>query len=127
MSRLVTFLALLLVLFSTTVTGQIQLGQPGGQAAIPCNQVINELSPCLSYLHSQYSSPSTNCCQGAKYVYKHYGKSKKKRQGVCQCLESVLPLIGQIDGSLISALPQRCGLKLKLPPISQNFNCSQVK
>ncbi|XP_021757524.1 probable non-specific lipid-transfer protein 2 isoform X1 [Chenopodium quinoa] len=127
MSCLITFLALLLVLSSNTVTGQIQLGQPGGQASIPCNQVINELSPCLPYLHNQYSSPSTYCCQGAKYVWKHFAQSKKKRQGVCQCLESVLPIIGQIDGSLISALPKQCGLKLKLPPISPNFKCSQVK
>ncbi|XP_021757525.1 probable non-specific lipid-transfer protein 2 isoform X2 [Chenopodium quinoa] len=124
MSCLITFLALLLVLSSNTVTGQIQLGQPGGQASIPCNQVINELSPCLPYLHNQYSSPSTYCCQGAKYVWKHFAQSKKKRQGVCQCLESVLPIIGQIDGSLISALPKQCGLKLKLPPISPNFKCS---
>lgn len=123
MSHFATLVALLLVLSSNYVMTQEQ-GRKGGNT-VPCDQVVNELSPCLSYLDKQSSSPSSSCCQGTKYVWKHYGESKKKRQGVCECLESFVPLIGQVDGSLVAALPQRCGLKVKLPPINANLNCSQ--
>lgn len=117
---IIIFLALLLMLSYNSVISQEQTGGD----TLPCNEVINELSPCLSYLNKQYSSPSSFCCQGANYVWKQYGKKKKQRRGVCECLESVLPLIGQIDGSVISAIPQQCGLKIKIPPINGDFNCS---
>ncbi|XP_010676295.2 probable non-specific lipid-transfer protein 2 [Beta vulgaris subsp. vulgaris] len=125
MSHLITLLALLLVLSSSSMMSQGQLGQPGGPG-IPCSQVANELLPCLSYLDEQTTSPSSSCCQGTKYVWKHYGRGKSERQEVCECLESLLPLIGAVDGSLVSALPQRCGLNIELPPISAYFNCSQI-
>ncbi|CAO2819211.1 unnamed protein product [Amaranthus hypochondriacus] len=124
MNHLFTLLVLL-ILACNPMMGHKHTGNQG-QDSVLCNDVVNELSPCLSYLDNQDSSPSSSCCQGAKYVAKHYSKSKTKRQEVCQCLESLLPLVGQIDTSLVSDLPHQCGLKIKLPPISTTLNCSQI-
>ncbi|KAK9668401.1 hypothetical protein RND81_13G057700 [Saponaria officinalis] len=94
--------------------------------SVSCDVVVQELSPCLSYLDEQAISPTQHCCQGVKVIWSNYGKSKGKRQAVCQCLESMLPYVGAIDGSLVTALPKQCGLSIKLPRVTNSFNCSQV-
>ncbi|KAL2902844.1 Non-specific lipid-transfer protein 3 [Bienertia sinuspersici] len=90
------FLTVILALFILLSSSKSVISQVLKDAKVPCNQVVNKLSPCLSYLDGQYASPSKPCCKGAKYVWGHYGKSKAKRQGVCACLVSLLPLLGVV-------------------------------
>ncbi|KAK4771267.1 hypothetical protein SAY87_031799 [Trapa incisa] len=96
------------------------------RASISCNQVVNNLVPCLNYVINGGPVPS-NCCIGVQAVY-NAARTTQDRQGVCNCLKSV------INGSPISnaaannaaALPSRCGVNLPYQ-ISPYTDCRSVK
>ncbi|OVA01958.1 Plant lipid transfer protein/Par allergen [Macleaya cordata] len=91
-----------------------------------CNTVLNDLSPCLSYLSDKDPiNLSTSCCHGIKELDKVV-LEKKDRVTVCECIKSVLPEIGTIDNSRVQILLTKCGTKHKfLPRISSNMNCTK--
>ncbi|TXG49236.1 hypothetical protein EZV62_025111 [Acer yangbiense] len=98
----------------------------GADYVPPCASIINQLSPCVSYLTRQENQPETACCNGVKYL-KDYTSDKQERQSICECLESVAPMYGGLDFSLIRLLPKKCRVSMKIPNIdSPNFDCSKA-
>ena len=93
-------------------------------AAPACNLVVNELNPCVPYLVKNEAKPSDSCCAGVMSLMP-YQKNKAARQSICECLEAVSPMYPRIDNSLISALPNLCGVSLKLPAVSPGFDCTR--
>lgn len=93
-------------------------------AAPACNSVVNELNPCVPYLVKDEAKPTDSCCAGVKSLLP-YQNNKDARQSICECLEAVAPMYPHIDNSLISALPNLCGVTLKLPAVSPRFDCTK--
>ena len=117
-------LSLFLAFFPVFLSSPILMEQV--DAVVSCDAVIQQLSPCVSYIGRDASAPSKMCCQGAKYVFKHFGRAQRDRQGVCNCLVSLMPYLdGPVNGTLVSDLPGQCGINFKLPPVGNNFDCSQ--
>lgn len=96
----------------------------GTEGAPSCSEMVNQLSPCIPYLMENQAKPSAACCNGVKYISK-YSKKKRDREAICQCLESSAQIYPLIDLSLVSSLPKNCGLSVKLPLISRDFDCSK--
>ncbi|KAJ4711893.1 Non-specific lipid-transfer protein, partial [Melia azedarach] len=92
-------------------------GSAMGIAPPDCNSVLVQLNPCVPYLSKNEAKPQDACCSGVKNL-KQYSNDKVSRQAICRCLETVAPMYGQIDYSLISALPRQCSVAVKLPAVS---------
>ncbi|XAR70177.1 hypothetical protein NMG60_11026951 [Bertholletia excelsa] len=93
-------------------------------AAPSCQIVVQELMPCLSYLSGTMAYPTAICCNGVSDLAR-FSEVKKDRSDVCECIKSVGSTFGRmVNLFLIPALPGRCGLQIKLPPVSYNTNCS---
>jgi hypothetical protein len=91
-----------------------------------CEDVINEMSPCLRYLMQREFQPSDTCCNGLKYIIGYFDQ-KEDRQAICECLKPAASMVGTVDYSIIAALPMYCGIsrRLTLPPISMDIDCSR--
>ncbi|KAI7988182.1 hypothetical protein LOK49_LG13G01018 [Camellia lanceoleosa] len=87
----------------------------------PCGTVLNDLTPCLPYLMAIISSPSEDCCNGAKDIG-NLSQSNNDLTDICDCIVSAVNAIGGIHASLVPPLPRICGLQFNLPPLS---NCSK--
>lgn len=89
-----------------------------------CDGIISELTPCISYLIGSQDNPSDTCCNGVRNVAK-FSNSKSDRKAICQCLKNYALSHSGIDFSLVSTLPGKCQVNVKLPPISITFDCDK--
>ncbi|PKI40949.1 non-specific lipid-transfer protein 1-like [Punica granatum] len=96
------------------------------ESAVTCNQVVNYLTPCVNYVLNGGMVPQP-CCTGVRTLYAA-ASTTQDRQGVCNCLKSV------VNGSPISSsstnnaasLPGKCGVNLPYK-ISPSTDCKSVK
>ncbi|XP_057510133.1 non-specific lipid-transfer protein A-like [Actinidia eriantha] len=110
-------------LLACVIIGLIIMGPAMG--APLCGTVIQELSPCLSYLMRSVASPSHNCCNGVKAIAK-FSRRKKDRSDICRCIKPVASSFPSMDTSLIPPLPGKCGLRIRLPSTARDTDCSKV-
>ncbi|XP_031280895.1 non-specific lipid-transfer protein 3-like [Pistacia vera] len=115
MSRLILVFIATLSLISSSAMG----------IAPTCDFVVLQLNPCLSYLMRTEATPHNSCCLGVNNL-KGYSNDKTARRTICQCIEQAAPTYKGIDYSLISGLPQKCGVSVKLPAVSPSFDCSKA-
>lgn len=96
----------------------------GVKSAIPCNQVVNDLSPCLNYVLNG-GQVSSECCVGVQTLY-GAARTTQDRQGVCSCLKSVVSgyPISNSAANNAAALPARCGVNLPYK-ISPSTDCKR--
>ncbi|KAF5747675.1 non-specific lipid-transfer protein 1-like [Tripterygium wilfordii] len=99
---------------------------PMTEAAVSCNQVVNYLRPCISYVSNGGTLPS-NCCNGVRGLY-GAAQTTTDRQGVCKCLKSVLNGIRYSPRNLALAagLPKQCNVNVPYK-IDPSTNCDNVK
>ncbi|KAA0025399.1 non-specific lipid-transfer protein 1-like [Cucumis melo var. makuwa] len=93
------------------------------EATVTCNQVVSNLSPCISYVTGG-GSPSFNCCSGVRQLNKA-AQTTPDRQDVCRCLKSLINGVtynGQ-NVANAAALPTKCGVNLPYT-INPNADCS---
>lgn len=98
--------------------------------SIECDTVVLDLSPCAEFLENRNSSnsnakPSDDCCKGVKEI-DDSAKTKEDQIDVCNCIKREFTS-GDCDNYNISRIPlllKDCSLKIKLPPITNNTNCS---
>ncbi|XP_006847752.2 non-specific lipid-transfer protein 3 [Amborella trichopoda] len=113
------------VLFFTLIV----LGSSIAQQTPQCQEMIREemvrdLTPCLSYLTADVNSPNTPCCIGVQNV--HAGaNSRDMRQSICVCLKEVANGILNLNDDHAAALPGLCGVKLNIP-ISKSTDCTKI-
>jgi hypothetical protein len=91
------------------------------QGDISCPEVVNDLTPCLSYLQGREASPSAACCGGAKALYGD-ADTRDERQQTCQCLKVAYHQY-KVIVSAAQALPAACGLGLSYT-ITPDIDCS---
>ncbi|XP_010043259.2 non-specific lipid-transfer protein 1 [Eucalyptus grandis] len=91
-----------------------------------CNQVVNRLMPCASYVVNGGGVPPA-CCSGIQSL-NSAAKTTADRQGVCNCLKSVLNGIpsNAYNISLATGLPASCGVDIPYK-ISPSTDCKSVK
>ncbi|CAB4280133.1 unnamed protein product [Prunus armeniaca] len=89
-----------------------------------CPDITYQLGPCISYLLQIEVAPPPACCDGVKYL-SQYSSDKEDREAICWCIKGAASMMGLTDFPLISALPNTCGVSVKLPPISSEIDCSQ--
>lgn len=101
------------------------VGSPEGvESAIPCNQVVNYLTPCLNYVMNGGQVPAP-CCKGVQNVYAA-AQTTPDRQGVCSCLKSVVSgyPISNAAANNAAGLPAKCGINLPYK-ISPSTDCKR--
>jgi hypothetical protein len=82
------------------------------KAAISCNQVINTLTPCISYVVGN-GALTDNCCNGIRGL-NSAARTTPDRQSVCTCLKNTASQFSynSRNVALAAGLPGKCGVKL---------------
>ncbi|KAB2595843.1 non-specific lipid-transfer protein A-like [Pyrus ussuriensis x Pyrus communis] len=114
MSRLIGFLAVLLLLSITA------------HSAPSCPAVKQEVSPCVTFVKGGADAkPSEECCKGVKNLSVN-AANKADKEAVCLCLKQALSTVGTYNPSQVSALPKKCGISLDLPAIDKDTDCTNI-
>lgn len=94
------------------------------KAQVTCGTVVNDLSPCISYVSYGGAVP-TNCCKGVRTLY-NAARSTADRQTVCTCLKQAVGGISytRYQLGLAAGLPGKCGLNIPYQ-ISPSTDCSR--
>ncbi|XP_057804313.1 non-specific lipid-transfer protein 1-like [Salvia miltiorrhiza] len=112
-------------LFLAAIMVVAALAPPHAEAAISCNTVATDLSPCINYvLYGGAPVPPVNCCQGIKSLY-NQASATADRQAVCSCLKSVASSATPAIVTNAAALPGKCGVSIPYK-ISPSTDCSTV-
>lgn len=112
---------IVLVSISSVILTGAQTAQP---VEITCDQIVNELTPCLSYVRGKEDKPSDSCCAGAKQLSEQ-ATTKPDKVTACDCIKRVLITLPDLNTGRVSGLPKACGITYDLPPIDRNFDCSK--
>ncbi|XP_030516253.1 non-specific lipid-transfer protein 3-like [Rhodamnia argentea] len=99
---------------------------PAASQVSSCNQVVNTLMPCVSYVLNGGAVPPA-CCSGIRSLYSA-ARTTADRQGVCNCLKSAINGISYNanNAGLAAGLPAKCGLNIPYK-ISPSTDCKSVK
>ncbi|KAJ4704246.1 Non-specific lipid-transfer protein [Melia azedarach] len=96
------------------------------KADITCQQVVSDLTPCISYVSNGGAVP-VNCCNGVRTLY-GAAQTTVDRQNVCKCLKSAVSGISYtgFNLGLAAGLPSKCGLNIPYK-ISPSTDCNRVQ
>ncbi|GAV67300.1 Tryp_alpha_amyl domain-containing protein [Cephalotus follicularis] len=104
----------------------VVVSAPKCKAAVSCNQMVSELTPCIGYV-ANGGTVSSDCCNGVKTLYSQ-AKDTSSRQGICNCMKraiSGIPYTAYNLG-LASGLPAKCGVNIPYK-IDPSTNCASIK
>ncbi|AES79828.2 Lipid transfer protein [Medicago truncatula] len=97
---------------------------PLANASLTCDEVKQNLTPCLPYVTNPHTlSPPDQCCNGVKTVNDN-AQIKPDRQDVCRCLKSLLTGVPGLNGTVASTLPSDCGINFRCP-IGPDMDCDK--
>ncbi|CAN6194924.1 unnamed protein product [Urochloa humidicola] len=96
--------------------------QQVARADIACPDVLSDMEPCLSFLQGDGTTPSGQCCAGARSVYAA-ADTTAERRATCECLKTAYRQINA-QLSAAQALPDDCGLSLPYT-ITPDIDCSK--
>ncbi|XP_043691062.1 non-specific lipid-transfer protein AP10-like [Telopea speciosissima] len=96
---------------------------PTTEAAITCSDVVNDLTPCLSYLQSGKGTPSASCCSGASKLLGSATNTADTKTA-CNCMKSTIKQLN-LNGAASQSLAGKCGIKLSFT-VSANTDCSKI-
>lgn len=106
------FVALSMVLFTV---------KPG--QAITCQQVEQNLAPCLPYLTSENGTPAQVCCDGLTSL-KQNTPQQADRQQACQCIKDAATRYHNISNGAAKNLPDACKVQINVP-VTTDVNCQE--
>nr|ACP43542.1 lipid transfer protein [Chimonanthus praecox] len=106
------------LMFSSILLSSLQ-----AEAAFSCGTVVSSLTPCLTYLKSGGSVPTT-CCSGVKSL-NAAAKTTPDRQTACNCMKNAAAGITGLKLELAGSLPTKCGVNIPYK-ISPSTDCSKV-
>lgn len=98
------------------------LAPPQVEAAVSCNAVANDLTPCFNFVLYGGTAPPFNCCQGIRSLYNE-ATATADRQAICNCLKSVANSATPAMINNAAALPSKCGVNIPYK-ISPSTDCS---
>nr|GEU99970.1 non-specific lipid-transfer protein 8-like [Tanacetum cinerariifolium] len=110
-------------LLAIIVVSIILLFVPSSHGAISCSTVIQDVSPCVSYLRSGSGMPPSACCTGAKALAAAANTTPDRRTA-CSCLQSASRSLNP-NPALAKSLPGNCGISLGFA-ISPNVDCTKI-
>ncbi|XP_073109539.1 non-specific lipid-transfer protein 1-like [Elaeis guineensis] len=93
-------------------------------AAPPCNEIMQTITPCMSYLSDQAWVASGRCCDGVAALNRTVS-TRGDRVAICDCLKSVAPNFPGVDFSRAAALPRLCGVHINIT-ISPSIDCNSL-
>ncbi|KAG4925380.1 hypothetical protein JHK87_050920 [Glycine soja] len=99
---------------------------PKAQAAVTCNQVVSNLTPCISYVLNGGKAVPGPCCNGIKTLF-NLAHSTPDRQTVCKCIKNAVSAFhyGKSNVDRAAALPKQCGVNIPYQ-ISPSTDCTRV-
>ncbi|MED6122608.1 hypothetical protein PIB30_037098 [Stylosanthes scabra] len=100
---------------------------PKVAALMSCDEVKNDLMPCLSFvLFGGFMVPQ-ECCNGARTVY-GAAQTTPDRQAVCNCILNAIRGAPTTPFEVANAasIPPKCGLNVPYP-ITPSIDCSSIK
>ncbi|CAJ1948408.1 unnamed protein product [Sphenostylis stenocarpa] len=116
----VFFLAIVCLALGTTTI-------PKAQAAVTCDQVVDNLTPCLSYVMYGGTTVPAQCCNGIRSLY-GLAQTTQDRQTVCRCIKNGVSSSGftysNYNLNLAASLPKKCRVNIPYQ-ISPNTDCSR--
>ncbi|KAL5166781.1 Non-specific lipid-transfer protein 3 [Glycine soja] len=97
---------------------------PKAQAAVTCNQVVSNLTPCISYVLNGGKAVPGPCCNGIKTLF-NLAHSTPDRQTVCKCIKNAVSAFhyGKSNVDRAAALPKQCGVNIPYQ-ISPSTDCT---
>lgn len=98
---------------------------PKAQAAVTCNQVVSNLTPCISYVLNGGKAVPGPCCNGIKTLF-NLAHSTPDRQTVCKCIKNAVSAFhyGKSNVDRAAALPKQCGVNIPYQ-ISPSTDCTR--
>lgn len=116
----VSFLAIVCLVLGATTS-------PKAQAQMTCGQVVNNLSPCISYVMYGGVNVPAQCCNGIKNLYGQ-AQTKTDRQAICSCIKNAVSNSGfnysRSNLNNAANLPKKCGVNIPYQ-ISPNTDCNR--
>ncbi|TKY63629.1 Non-specific lipid-transfer protein 3 [Spatholobus suberectus] len=102
---------------------------PKTQAEVTCNQVVSNLTPCISYVVYGGAKVPSQCCNGIRNLY-NLAPTKPDRQAACNCIKNGVRNSGftysKFNLNLAASLPKKCGVNIPYQ-ISPDTDCSRVQ
>lgn len=100
---------------------------PKAQAAVTCGQVVNNLTPCVSYIVYGGNTVPVQCCNGVRNL-NGMAQTTPDRRAVCNCIKNAVSSSGftysNFNLNLAAGLPKKCGVNIPYQ-ISPNTNCNR--
>ncbi|XP_020241953.1 non-specific lipid-transfer protein 8-like [Asparagus officinalis] len=93
------------------------------EADLQCNDVLKDLTPCVSYLTSGSGSPSTACCNGVTTLASA-ASTTADRRAACSCIMSAVSKVNP-SPKATKALPGSCNITFPFT-VSPNVDCSKI-
>ncbi|KAF3330394.1 non-specific lipid-transfer protein 1-like protein [Carex littledalei] len=108
--------------FTITLVALLFLSLPYRHVkAIDCGDVVNFITPCISYIDG--GTVSHSCCYGVKKLYKTSYSSEYDLKEVCTCLKQEALLYSGLTADVVEAVTTKCGVKLPFR-FSIDVDCS---
>ncbi|XP_061375451.1 non-specific lipid-transfer protein 1-like [Gastrolobium bilobum] len=94
--------------------------------AITCGQVVNNLTPCITYILNGGIVPA-RCCNGVRSLLSQ-ARTTPDRQAVCNCIKNTVSGMHYSNSNLnlAASLPRKCGVNIPYQ-ISPSTDCSRVR
>ncbi|KAK2992220.1 hypothetical protein RJ640_005707 [Escallonia rubra] len=92
-------------------------------AVIQCNDAIGRIIECRPFVTGEATTPSAECCAGAKDLDKIAAASQPDRQAICECFKSAAQSL-PVNIAKARELPDLCDLNSGIT-IDPDIDCSQ--
>ncbi|CAA7406205.1 unnamed protein product [Spirodela intermedia] len=96
---------------------------PYANAAVDCETVKTQLTPCVGYVQGIDPVPAPGCCQGINNLIP-LGRTTADRQQICVCLNELLPTVSGLIPTKVTEVLQKCGFNFFFP-IQLPIDCSR--
>ncbi|PWA97104.1 non-specific lipid-transfer protein 3 [Artemisia annua] len=95
------------------------------EGEVTCDQVVSNMTPCVTYLTSSGDSVPSDCCSGVNSL-NNAATTTADKQAACKCLEQSASQLSDIDLEKARSLPGKCGVNLPYD-ISPTTDCSTIQ
>ncbi|CAA6669255.1 unnamed protein product [Spirodela intermedia] len=100
---------------------------PCANAAVDCETVKTQLTPCVGYVQGIDPVPAAGCCQGINNLIP-LGRTTADRQQICvqAACNCLTQLFRGVNLGRARTLPASCGVSIPYP-MSPTTNCSTIR
>ncbi|RDX71462.1 hypothetical protein CR513_49182, partial [Mucuna pruriens] len=104
----------------------VSVCSPKAHAEVTCNEVVRNLTPCISYVLNGGKTVPGPCCNGIRTLY-NLAHSTPDRQNVCKCIKNAVSAFhySKSNVDLAATLPHKCGVTIPYQ-ISPSTDCTSL-